>query len=129
MPRTAAGADGEGKVSTLGHNYRSDAENSVVDDGQPSEEMLFKIFRRLQLNVTFCSTMMSVNTILSFFIQPLQRCFMDHYGRWPIACTSPIATGGNSPYDGFKAIQNNIHFIEYASGLGDTGSRMQGDVQ
>ena len=113
------GADGEGKVSNTGHNYRSDAENSVVDDGHAERARnAVQIFKGDYNSMSrFGSTMMSVNTILSFFIQPYSGAFMDHYGRWPMLVLPPLLVGIARIWMGLKPSKTTYTLYRICAGL------------
>ncbi len=76
---------------TIGRTLRIASLSMIMPSGQ---EMLFKIFKGdYNAMSRFGSTMMSINTILSFFIQPYSGAFMDYYGRWPMLVLPPIFAG------------------------------------
>ena len=99
---------------TLGRTLRIASLTMVMPSAQ---EMLFKIFKGDYNSMSrFGSTMMSVNTILSFFIQPYSGAIMDYYGRWPMLVLPPFLVGVVRIWLGLN--KTYIYYIPYNRRIG-----------
>ena len=100
---------------TIGRTLRIASLTMVMPSGQ---EMLFKVFKGNYNSMSrFGSTMMSVNTILSFFLQPYSGAFMDHYGRWPMLVLPPLLVGIARIWMGLKPSKTTYTLYRICAGL------------